>query len=140
MAQCEFEKTNGKSCGAPALTGSRLCFFHDPAEAAKRKEAQSAGGLASSEGRSTWEWEHVEPMALDTLEDVVQLIIEQLNELRGLQPSPRKATSLFYGIGLLVKLYELLVLERRLAEMEAFLEVEVESWLWTRERLPEVVP
>ena len=79
-------------------------------------------------------------MALDTLEDVVQLIIEQLNELRGLQPSPRKATSLFYGIGLLVKLYELLVLERKLAEMEAFLEVEVESWLWTRERLPEVAP
>jgi len=136
MAQCEFKKADGQRCRASALTGSKLCFFHDPAEAAKRKEAQSAGGLASSEGRSTWEWEHVEPMALDTLEDVVQLIIEQLSELRGLQPSPRKGTAIFYGIGLLVKLYELLVLERKLAEMEAFLEVEVESWLWTRERLP----
>jgi len=138
MAQCEFKKTNGQRCRAPALTGSKLCFFHDPAEAAKRKEAQSAGGLASSEGRSTWEWEHVEPMALKTIEDIIRLVTEQLNELRGLEPSPRKATSLFYGVNVLVRLYEVLVLDRRLTEIEAFLGVEVESWLWTRERLGEV--
>jgi len=140
MAQCEFDKTNGQRCRAPALTGSKRCFFHAPAEAAKRKEAQSAGGLASSEGRSTWEWEPVEPLALATIEDIVKLMTEQLNELRGLEPSPRKATSLFYGIGVLLRLYETLVLNRRLTEIEAFLGVEVESWLWTRERLDEVAP
>jgi len=63
-------------------------------------------------------------------------LTEQLNELRGLEPSPRKATSLFYGIGVLLRLYETLVLDRRLTEIEAFLGVEVQSWLWTRERLP----
>lgn len=140
MAECEFMKINGKRCRAPALTGSRLCFFHHPAEAAKRKEAQSAGGLASSEGRSGSEWEPVEPLALATIEDIVKLMTEQLNELRGLEPSPAKGRSVFYGVSLLVRLYELLVLERRLTEIEAFLEVEVEAWLWTRERLPEVVP
>jgi len=82
----------------------------------------------------------VEPIALDTIEGVVQLVTEQLNELRGLEPSPRKATSLFYGVSVLLRLYEVLVLERRLAEIEAFLGVEVQSWLWTRERLPEVAP
>jgi len=82
----------------------------------------------------------VEPLALATIEDIVKLMTEQLNELRGLEPSPRKATSLFYGIGVLLRLYETLVLNRRLTEIEAFLGVEVESWLWTRERLDEVAP
>lgn len=140
MAQCEFEKAEGQRCGAPALTGSKLCFFHNPSEAAKRREAQSAGGLASSEGRSSWEWSPVKPLALDTIEGILQLVTEQLDELRGLEPSPRKATSLFYGVNVLIRLYEVLVLERRLTEIEAFLGVEVESWLWTRERLPEVAP
>jgi len=129
MAQCEFEKTNGKSCGAPALTGSRLCFFHDPSQAEQRKQAQSAGGLASSEGRSGSEWEQVGPLGLDTIDGIVQLVTEQLNELRGLEPSPRKGTSIFYGVGLLVRLYEVKVLERRLSEMERFHNVGHETWL-----------
>jgi len=129
MAQCRFEKTNGKSCGAPALTGSRLCFFHDSSQAAKRKEAQTSGGLASSRARSGPEWEQVEPLGLETIEGIVQLVTEQLNELRGLEPSPRKGTSIFYGVGLLVRLYEVLVLERRLSEMERFHNVGDETWL-----------
>jgi len=137
MAQCQFEKADGQRCGAPALTGSKLCFFHDPHQAPKRREAQSAGGLASSQGRSPSEWNPVEPLALDTIEGTLQLVTEQLNELRGLEPSPRKGTAIFYGVGLLVRLYEVLVLDRRLVEIEAFLGVEVESWLWSRERLGE---
>ena len=129
MAQCEFQKTNGKSCGAPALTGSKLCFFHDPSQAEQRKQAQSAGGLASSEGRSGSEWEQVEPLGLETIEGIVQLVTEQLNELRGLEPSPRKGTAIFYGVGLLVRLYEALVLERRLSEVERFHNVGHETWL-----------
>jgi len=138
MATCEFKKADGQRCPAPAITGSKLCFFHDPRQASKRQEAQSAGGLASSQGRSPSEWNPVEPVALDTIEGIVQLVTEQLNELRGLEPSPRKATSLFYGVGVLLRLYETLVLDRRLTEIEAFLGVEVQSWLWTRERLDEV--
>lgn len=133
MAQCTFTKMNGQRCRAPAITGSDLCFFHDPTQAAKRKEAQSAGGVASSQGSSSCEWDPVKPVALHTLEDVVRLITEQLNELRGLEPSPAKGRSIFYGVSLLVRLFELLVLERRLTEIEAFLNVEVESWLWGRE-------
>jgi len=105
MAQCEFEKTNGKSCGAPAITGSKLCFFHDPNQDAKRRQAQSAGGLASSQGRSGSEWQEVEPLPLHYAKDVAVLIAEQLNELRGLEPSPRKARAIFYGANLLLQIY-----------------------------------
>lgn len=129
MAQCEFEKAEGQRCGAPALTGSKLCFFHDPHQAPKRREAQSAGGLASSQGRSPSEWNPVEPMALDTIEGILQVVTEQLDELRGLEPSPRKATSLFYGVNILIRLYEVLVLEKRLSEMERFHNVGYETWL-----------
>ncbi len=129
MAQCEFEKAGGQRCEAPALTGSKLCFFHNPSEAAKRREAQSAGGLASSQGRSPSEWNPVEPLALDTIEGILQVVTEQLDELRGLEPSPRKGTAIFYGVGLLVRLYEVLVLEKRLSEMERFHNVGYETWL-----------
>lgn len=112
MAQCEFENTNGKSCGAPALTGSKLCFFHDPSQARKRTQAQRAGGLASSEGKSKWEWEPVEPLKLHRARGLAELVIEQLNELRGLQPSPRKGTAIFYGVSLLVRIYSELKLWR----------------------------
>lgn len=105
MAQCEFTKMDGNTCGAPALTGSKLCFFHDPSQAATRREAQSAGGLASSEGSSRWQWEAVEPMALDSPVSLAKLLIEQLNQLRGLEPSPRKATAIFYGASILLRLY-----------------------------------
>lgn len=105
MAQCEFEKTNGKRCRAPAITGSKLCFFHDPSQAAKRTQAQRLGGLASSEGKSRWEWEPVEPLNLHRARGLVELVIEQLNEMRGLQPSPRKGTAIFYGVSLLVRIY-----------------------------------
>lgn len=137
MAQCQFTKINGKRCRAPAITGSKFCFFHDPSQAARRKEAQTSGGLASSRARSGAEWEPVEPLALATIEDIVKLMTEQLNELRGLEPSPAKGRSIFYGISLLIRLYEVLVLERRLTEIEAFLNVEVEAWLWSRNRRSE---
>jgi len=129
MAECEFMKTNGKRCRAPALTGSRVCFFHDASRAEQRKQAQSAGGRASSQGRSGPEWQEVEPLGLETIEGILQLVTEQLNELRGLEPSPRKGTSIFYGVGLLVRLYEVKVLERRLSEMERFHNVGHETWL-----------
>lgn len=105
MAECEFVKANGGSCGAPAMTGSRWCFFHSPDEATKRREAQSRGGLASSQGSSAWEWKPVEPLDLQRARGLVELVIEQLNELRGLQPSPRKGTAIFYGVSLLVRIY-----------------------------------
>lgn len=105
MAECEFMKINGKRCRAPAITGSKFCFFHDPSQAAKRTQAQRAGGLASSEGKSRWEWEPVEPLDLRRAQGLAELVIEQLNELRGLQPSPRKGTAIFYGVSLLVRIY-----------------------------------
>ena len=66
---------------------------------------------------------------METIEGIVQLVTEQLNELRGLEPSPRKGTAIFYGVGLLVRLYEVKVLERRLSEMERFHNVGYETWL-----------
>ena len=105
MAECEFMKISGKRCRAPAITGSKFCFFHDPSRAEQRKQAQSAGGLASSEGRSRWEWEPVEPLNLHRARGLAELVIEQLNEMRGLQPSPRKGTAIFYGVSLLVRIY-----------------------------------
>jgi len=71
----------------------------------------------------------VGPLGLETIEGIVQLVTEQLNELRGLEPSPRKGTAIFYGVGLLVRLYEVKVLERRLSEMERFHNVGHETWL-----------
>ena len=41
--QCAFIKPDGARCGAEALKGSTLCFYHDPTKADARRQASSRG-------------------------------------------------------------------------------------------------
>jgi hypothetical protein len=40
--QCAGFKANGALCGSPALRGSSLCFFHDPAARERHQAARLA--------------------------------------------------------------------------------------------------
>lgn len=42
---CRQVKPNGERCQAPAMAGSDLCVFHDPAMAKVRAAARRAGGI-----------------------------------------------------------------------------------------------
>lgn len=42
--KCTFHKPNNQTCGANAVKGTNLCFFHNPDCADKVKEAVAAGG------------------------------------------------------------------------------------------------
>jgi hypothetical protein len=42
--KCMFTRPDGTKCAAWAITGSRFCFFHDPASAEKRRKATEKGG------------------------------------------------------------------------------------------------
>src|SRR5262245_6837407 len=46
--QCEHTKPDGMRCRAGALPGSPLCYFHDPARAAQRRQGRRAGGKAAT--------------------------------------------------------------------------------------------
>jgi len=62
-----------------ATPGSDFCFFHDPAKAKEREEAWSKGGKTTM-GKQT-----VLPSSefrLESLENIVSLIEETLNQVR----------------------------------------------------------
>ena len=87
--QCTQVKRNGQRCGARALIGSSLCYFHDPASARARAAASKRGG----------ERNHVAvlPSAtadfpLNRAKDAVALLALTINQvLRGqIDPKDRK--------------------------------------------------
>ena len=42
-AHCAHTRADGEPCRGYAITGSRFCVSHDPAQAAKRTDADSVG-------------------------------------------------------------------------------------------------
>jgi len=111
---CQAVKPDGSRCQAAALPGSGFCFFHDPALAAERRAAQSAGGS------------RIKTLAADAPDvkvadcrDVVALISETINQVRKGQVDPRVANAVGYLANVLIKAVEQGELESRLAEVEA---------------------
>lgn len=44
MAECKALRSDGSTCHAPAMDGTGLCFWHNPAMRAARIEASRQGG------------------------------------------------------------------------------------------------
>jgi hypothetical protein len=113
---CKARKTDGSKCQAVALPGSRYCFFHDPAKAEKRREAQSLGGR------------HNRIMTLDTdvpdvkIEDcqgTIPLLSETINQVRKGEIDPRIANTVGYLANVIIKAVEQSEMEKRLEKIEA---------------------
>ena len=48
MAKCTAKRSDGSECQANAMTGSDLCFWHNPDAAEDRLDASSRGGSKRS--------------------------------------------------------------------------------------------
>ena len=83
---CTATKDDGTACGAAALPGSQFCFFHDPAKAAARRKAQSAGGLANKMATLPADAPDVK---VEDGADVVKLLGETINQVRRGEIDPR---------------------------------------------------
>ena len=112
---CAATKGDGTACGAAALPGSQFCFFHDPAKAAARRKAQSAGGLANKMATLPAD---VPDVIVEDGADVVKLLGATINQVRRGEIDPRVANAVGYLSNIVLSATGQRELESRLAELE----------------------
>jgi len=112
---CTATKDDGTACGAASLPGSHFCFFHDPAKAAARRKAQSAGGLANKMATLPADAPDVK---VEDGADVVKLLGATINQVRRGEIDPRVANAVGYLSNIVLSATGQRELENRLAELE----------------------
>lgn len=115
---CKAKKPDGSDCQAVALPGSEYCFFHDPAKAERRREAQSLGGRHNHMKTLSSDAPDVE---IETIQDTIPLLTETINQVRKGEIDPRVANSIGYLANVIIKAVEQSDIEKRLEEIEAII-------------------
>jgi hypothetical protein len=119
VIQCKAKKQDGVSCQSAALLSSDFCYFHDPARAAERREAQALGGRQS---RLNTLGTAAPDVKVKHCGDVVALISETINQVRKGVIDPRVANAVGYLANILIKAFEQDDLETRIERLESLLE------------------
>lgn len=115
---CKAVKDDGKKCQARPQAGSEFCVFHDPAAADLVREARRTGGL--NRQRPTAVLDPSAPDApLDSIQGVVGLLGDTINQVRKGKLDPRIANAVGYLAGIMLRALEGCELERRLASLES---------------------
>lgn len=114
-SRCKAAKQDGSRCSAVAPPESDFCFFHDPSQATKRREAQALGG--SKNGLKTLGEEAPEIQLRDG-QDVARLLSQTINQVRKGIIDPRVANAVGYLANILAKVVEQNELERRIERLE----------------------
>ena len=114
MSSCEFVKQNGEPCHAPALRGSQLCYWHDPALATQRAEARKKGGINRRVSKRSSDRRY----SIRAVDDVLTVLEDALNDVVGLENSHSRARTIGYLSGIALKAIEVGELENRVAALE----------------------
>ena len=112
---CLFVKDSGGRCRVRPLSGSKYCFFHDPAKADLRLEASRNGGRR---GKMATLISEAPDVAVESAQDVVRLLGETISQVRRGEIDPRIANSVGYLSGIVLKAREQGDIEDRLKLIE----------------------
>lgn len=115
---CSASKPDQSKCQAPARPGSEFCFFHDPSQAEKRREAQAQGGRQNR--MKTLELSAPD-VKVEDCGDAIILISETINQVRKGQIDPRIANSVGFLANILIRALERDRLETRIQQLEGLL-------------------
>ena len=116
---CRAMKQSGEGCQTAALPKSAFCYFHDPAKAIERREAQSLGGRQNRIRALDATAPDVE---VEDCGEVVALVSATINQVRKGIIDPRVANSVGYLANILIKAFERDELETRIEKLEALFE------------------
>ena len=117
--KCALIKGNGEQCKGYAVSGSKYCFAHDPAQETKRKQAQRKGGEA---GRVATLPES--SLSIRNMSDVLELIELTINDVRTGRLDVKVANAVGYLANVSVKVIQQTDIEARLDALESVLEPE----------------
>lgn len=118
---CSAMKQDKSKCQAAAIPGSEFCFFHDPPNAEKRREAQSQGGR---QNRLKTLEDSAPDVKVEDSGDAKTLLVQTINQVRKGQIDPRVANSVGFLANILIKAVERDKLETRIEQLEALLKVQ----------------
>ena len=119
IRRCKAMKQSGEGCHTAALPKSAFCYFHDPAKADERREAQALGGR---QNRIRALDATAPDVKVEDCGDVVALVSETINQVRKGVIDPRVANSVGYLANVLIKAFERDELETRIEKLEALFE------------------
>lgn len=118
---CSAAKPDQSTCNAPALRGSKFCFFHDPSKESERLEAQSHGGrqnrIKTLQGTTP-------DARIDDCRDAIALLVQTINQVRKGEIDPRIANSVGFLTNILMKALDHHEIENRIEQLEALLRVQ----------------
>ena len=112
--QCRYIKRDGSSCWANAMENSEYCWFHAPEVDYERGSAQSRGGKAYKTGI----YQQLPAIKLEKIDDVSQLLMDTVKQLRQGFIGPRIAATLGYLSGMILKSFETAEVDSRLKKAE----------------------
>lgn len=96
--RCEFIKENGKQCRANSLKDDKFCFSHSEKTKEEKKKAVSKGG--SSKLKKILK----DPVLVENQNDLKDVLVETINELRVKNMSVHNANAIGYLSNTLVKI------------------------------------
>lgn len=118
--KCTATSRDGTPCNAYAGAGSAFCYHHDPERAVERRQARHRGGRARH-GRRLRTTGQDNPITVKSVADVAVLLEHTLNETFQLENSIKRARTIGYLAGLLLKAMDVLSLEERIVRLEVVL-------------------
>lgn len=118
MSKCQYVKPDDSQCKANSVRGDEFCFWHSEQMKNQRNQAVMDGGLSPKRnyGRD-------DEISISNTQDVMKLIVETINDLRGNKVSTRNANAIGYLASVALKTIEQGVLEKRLEEVEYALKI-----------------
>lgn len=125
--QCAHIKPTKEQCRGYAVSGSKYCFAHDPAQASKRKAAQRKGGEA---GRVATLPES--SLSVRNMSDVLELMELTINDVRAGRLDVKVANAIGYLANVSVKVIQQTDIEARLEALESVLEPERAAYVQRR--------
>jgi hypothetical protein len=135
LMQCRYIKHDGSECHANTIEGSEYCWFHAPEVDYARNDAQSKGGKACKTGI----YAELSPVKLRCVEDVPELVMDTIRQMRRGFIGPRIAATLGYLSSVLLKSFEVANIDGRLKKLEhktneilAVLKESVENGEWSK--------
>jgi len=113
MAFCVAINKAGKDCKAQAMQGATYCYRHNPAiPESDKKEASTSGGKRKSVLTDA------EPVTLRNVESIVGLIESNINSVRTGELDPKVSNAVVQNLNVLLKVYELAIVDSRVRKLE----------------------